>query len=56
LTLDLIREIEECLLTKDEISNTLDGDNVRDLEAFKVKKVAKLLPKGRIFVSFKELD
>jgi hypothetical protein len=46
-TPDLVRE--------NQISNTPVGDNVRDWEAFKVKAV-KLLPKGRIFVSFKKLD
>jgi hypothetical protein len=55
LTPDLVRKIEDCFLTKYQISNTLEGDNVRALEDFKVK-AAKLLPKGRIFVSFKQLD
>jgi hypothetical protein len=55
LTPELVREIEACFPTKDEISNTPEGDNVRDLEAFKVK-AAKLLHKGRIFVSFKLAD
>jgi hypothetical protein len=55
LTPDLVREIEDCFPTKDQISNTPKGDNIRDLDAFKVK-AAKLLPRGRIFVSFKQLD
>jgi hypothetical protein len=55
LTPDLVREIESCFPTKDQKSNTPKGDNIRDLEAFKVK-AAKLLPKGRIFVGFKQLD
>ncbi len=55
LTPDLVREIESCFPSKEEISNTAKGDNIRDLVAFKVK-AAKLLPKGRIFVSFKQLD
>jgi hypothetical protein len=54
LTLDLVREIEDCFLTKDQISNTLEGDNIRDLGAFKVKAAKRLLT-GRIFVSFKQL-
>ncbi len=55
LTPDLVREIESCFPSKEEISNTAEGDNIRDLVAFKVK-AAKLLPKGGIFVSFKQLD
>jgi hypothetical protein len=55
LTPDLVREIEDCFPTKEQISNTPDGDNIRDLEAFKVK-AAKLLPTGRIFDSFKQLE
>jgi hypothetical protein len=55
LTPDLVREIESSFPTKEQISNTAEGDNIRDLEAFKVM-AAKLLPKGRIFVSFKQLD
>jgi hypothetical protein len=55
LTPDLVREIEYCFLTKDQISNIPKGENIRDLKAFKVK-AALLLPKGRIFVSFKQLD
>ncbi len=55
LTPELVREIESCFPTKEEISNTSEGDNIRDLDAFK-SKAAKLLPHGRIFVSFKQLD
>jgi hypothetical protein len=55
LTPDLVREIESCFPTKEEVSNTAKGDNIRDIDAFKVK-AAILLPKGRIFVSFKQLD
>ena len=55
LTPELVREIESCFPTKEEISNSTEGDNIRDLDAFKAK-AAKLLPKGRIFVSFKQLD
>jgi hypothetical protein len=55
LTPDPVREIEEYFPTKEQISNTPEGGNIRDLEAFKVM-AAKLLPKGRIFVSFKKVD
>jgi hypothetical protein len=55
LTLDLVREIEDCFPTNEQISNTPDGDNIRNLESFKVKS-AQLLSLRRIFVSFKQLD
>jgi hypothetical protein len=33
----LVREIEDCFPTKYQISSTFKGDNVRDLQPFKVK-------------------
>jgi hypothetical protein len=55
LTSELVREIEAFFPTKEEISNTAEGDNVRDLEAFMVK-AAKMLPKSRILASLKQVD
>ncbi len=46
LTPELVRGIESCFPTKEEISNTAEGDNIRDLVAFKVK-AAKLHSKMR---------
>jgi hypothetical protein len=37
LTPELVREIESCFPTKEEISNTSEGDNIRDLDAFKAE-------------------
>lgn len=55
LTPDLVREIEDCFPNKQQISNTPEGDNIRDPQAFKVK-AAKLFPVGRIFASYKQVD
>ncbi len=47
LTPELVREIESCFPTKEEISNTSEGDNIRDLDAFKAK-AERQLPKRKI--------
>ena len=55
LTPDLVCEIERCFPTKAQITISADGDNVRDPQAFKVQ-ATRLMPPGRIFASFKQLD